>query len=50
MLLETAGLKQVQVAPAMPDISTPWTQLRQLRDSRRLLQSATPVDNVEPDK
>ncbi len=50
MLLETAGLEQVQVAPAMPDISTPWTQLRQLRDSRRLLQSAPPVDNVEPDR
>lgn len=49
-LLEIAGLEQVKVAPAMPDISTPWTQLRQLRDSRRLLQSAPPVDNVEPDK
>ncbi len=50
MLLETAGLKQVKVAPAMPDISAPWTQLRQLRDSRRLLQSATPVENVDPEK
>jgi len=47
VLLETAGLEQVNVAPAMPDISAPWTQLRQLRDSRRLLQSATPVENPE---
>lgn len=51
MLLETAGLEQVNVAPAMPDISAPWRQLRQLRDSRRLLQSATPVEeNPEPDQ
>jgi uroporphyrin-3 C-methyltransferase len=50
MLLETAGLKQVNIAPAMPDISAPWTQLRQLRDSRRLLQSATPVENLEPEQ
>jgi uroporphyrin-3 C-methyltransferase len=50
MLLETAGLKQVNIAPAMPDISAPWTQLRQLRDSRRLLQSATPVENQEPEQ
>jgi len=50
MLLETAGLEQVNVAPAMPDISAPWTQLRQLRDSRRLLQSAKPVENPEPGK
>jgi len=48
VLLETAGLEQVDVAPAMPDISAPWTQLRQLRDSRRLLQSATPVEKPEP--
>jgi len=44
MLLEVAALKQVDIAPRMPDISAPWTQLRQLRDSRRLLQSATPVE------
>ncbi|HEY5776403.1 MAG TPA: uroporphyrinogen-III C-methyltransferase [Xanthomonadales bacterium] len=50
MLLETSGLKQVNIAPAMPDISAPWTQLRQLRDSRRLLQSATPVENQEPEQ
>lgn len=50
LLLELAALKQVNIAPEMPDISAPWTQLRQLRDSRRLLQSATPVasgDSVE---
>lgn len=50
VLLETSGLEQVDVAPAMPDISAPWTQLRQLRDSRRLLQSAKPVDNPEPEQ
>jgi len=50
VLLETAGLEQVDVAPAMPDISAPWTQLRQLRDSRRLLQSAKPVENPEPEQ
>lgn len=48
-LLEVATLKQITIAPAMPDISGPWTQLRQLRDSRRLLQSATPVDNGDSD-
>jgi uroporphyrin-3 C-methyltransferase len=48
-LLEVATLKGITIAPAMPDISGPWTQLRQLRDSRRLLQSATPVDNGDPD-
>jgi len=51
LLLETAGLEQVDVAPAMPDISAPWKQLRQLRDSRRLLQSAAPVEETpEPDR
>jgi len=45
LLLETADLKGVNIAPAMPDISAPWTQLRQLRDSRRLLQSAAPVES-----
>ena len=56
MLLGIADLKQVNIAPEMPDISGPWTQLRQLRDSRRLLQSATPletatpVENVEPEE
>ena len=45
LLLETMGLKQVNIAPEMPDISAPWTQLRQLRDSRRLLQSATPLES-----
>jgi uncharacterized protein HemX len=47
MLLVVADLKQVDVAPQMPDISGPWTQLRQLRDSRRLLQSAAPVERVD---
>lgn len=50
VLLETSGLEQVDVSPAMPDISAPWTQLRQLRDSRRLLQSATPVEKPEPEQ
>jgi len=44
LLLEITALKQVDIAPEMPDISTPWAQLRQLRDSRRLLQSAAPVE------
>ena len=48
LLLGVASLKQVDITPELPDISGPWTQLRQLRDSRRLLQSATPVENVEP--
>ena len=43
LLLEIAALKAVNIAPRMPDISAPWTQLRQLRDSRRLLQSAAPL-------
>jgi uroporphyrin-3 C-methyltransferase len=51
-LLDSTGLKQVEIAPQMPDISAPWMQLRQLRDSRRLLQSSTPVEpeaaNSEP--
>lgn len=50
LLLETTKLQQVDIAPAMPDISAPWTQFRQLRDSRRLLQSTQPVaseDTVE---
>ena len=50
LLLGVAALKQVDIAPEMPDISGPWTQLRQLRDSRRLLQSATPVEIVEPEE
>lgn len=43
-LLAVAELKQVNIAMEMPDISAPWAQLRQLRDSRRLLQSTTPVE------
>jgi uroporphyrin-3 C-methyltransferase len=46
-LLEIAALKRQNIAPEMPDISAPWTQLRQLRDSRRLLRSATPVESAE---
>jgi uroporphyrin-3 C-methyltransferase len=45
LLEELAALKQVNIAPEMPDISAPWTQLRQLRDSRRLLQSAAPLES-----
>jgi len=37
-----AALQRIDIAPAMPDISAPWLQLRQLRDSRRLLRSAPP--------
>lgn len=50
LLHDVAVMEQLEIAPEMPDISAPWTQLRQLRDSRRLLQSATPVktaDSVE---
>ena len=50
LLLGVMALTQVDIAPEMPDISGPWTQLRQLRDSRRLLQSATPVEIVEPEE
>ena len=50
LLLGMEQLRQVEIAPEMPDISGPWVQLRQLRDSRRLLQNATPVENTEPDE
>ncbi len=43
-LREVAAMQKVDIAPEMPDISAPWTQLRQLRDSRRLLQSAPAVE------
>ena len=46
-LLEVEALRQVNIAPDMPDVSGPWTQLRQLRDSRRLLQSAAPLENTD---
>ncbi len=45
LLLEVTAIRQVNIAPGMPDISAPWTQLRQLRDSRRLLQLAAPVES-----
>jgi len=48
LLLEVTALKQVSIAPEMPDVSAPWIKLRQLRDSRRLLQSATPVEAAKP--
>jgi len=48
MLLETAAMKQVEIAPEMPDVSAAWTQLRQLRDSRRLLQTAPAVESGDP--
>ncbi len=41
------NLLGVDIAPAMPDISPPWLQLRQLRDSRRLLKSAPPPADGE---
>jgi uroporphyrin-3 C-methyltransferase len=47
LLFGTADLKGFNIAPALPDISAPWTQLRQLRDSRRLLQSAAPVEDED---
>lgn len=47
LLLEVVILGQIKIAPQMPDISAPWTQLRQLRDSRRLLQSAAPVSDAD---
>jgi len=46
-LLEVEALMQVNIEPEMPDISGPWTQLRQLRDSRRLLQIAAPLENPD---
>lgn len=46
-LLEVEALMQVNIEPEMPDISGPWTQLRQLRDSRRLLQVAAPLENPD---
>ena len=49
-LLEVASLKQISIAPEMPDISGPWTQMRQLRDSRRLLNSAAPVETEDSDE
>jgi uroporphyrin-3 C-methyltransferase len=48
LLMGVEELRQTDIAPEMPDISGPWTKLRQLRDSRRLLQSAIPVENPEP--
>lgn len=46
LLLEITAMQQLQIAPEMPDISGPWTQLRQLRDSRRLLQSAAAIEDT----
>jgi uroporphyrin-3 C-methyltransferase len=50
ILLDIAALQQVEIAPQMPDISAPWSQLRQLRDSRRLLQSAAPLESESTDE
>ncbi|MGD9264217.1 MAG: uroporphyrinogen-III C-methyltransferase [Lysobacterales bacterium] len=44
LLHETADLKGINVEPDLPDISAPWAQLRQIRDSRRLLQTVTPIE------
>ena len=46
LLLEVEAMKKLEISPQMPDISGPWTQLRQLRDSRRLLQSAAAVEDA----
>jgi uroporphyrin-3 C-methyltransferase len=48
MLLEVAAMEQLEIAPEMPDVSAAWTQLRQLRDSRRLLQTAPVVESADP--
>ena len=48
MLLESTAMKQFEIAPEMPDVSAAWTQLRQLRDSRRLLQTAPAVESADP--
>lgn len=50
LLAGVGALKQVNISPELPDISGPWAQLRQLRDSRRLLQSATPVESTDPNE
>lgn len=42
--VQIAYLRGVNIAAEMPDISAPWRQLRQLRDSRKLMHSATPVE------
>lgn len=47
MMQDLAALQLADIAPEMPDISGPWTQLQQLRDSRRLLNSAPAADPVE---
>ncbi len=47
LMREVASMKQTEIAPEMPDISAPWTQLRQLRDSRRLLQAVPATENTE---
>ena len=47
LLQKLASLQLVEVSPVMPDISAPWTQFQQLRDSRRLLNSP-PAVKAEP--
>lgn len=47
LLQELASLQLLEVSPVMPDISAPWTQLQQLRDSRRLL-NPPPAVKAEP--
>jgi uroporphyrin-3 C-methyltransferase len=47
LISEIEVLRTVNVTPEMPDISAPWTHLRQLRDSRRLLQTAAPVEGED---
>jgi uroporphyrin-3 C-methyltransferase len=48
MLQDIASLQLVEVSPAMPDISAPWSQLRQLRDSRKLLKDTPPLNAPPP--
>lgn len=47
LAVQLTHLRQVNIAAEMPDISAPWRQLRQLRDSRKLMNSTTPVDNSQ---
>ena len=47
LAVQLTQLRQVNIAAEMPDISASWRQLRQLRDSRRLLNSATPLEAVD---
>lgn len=43
---EVAALSQVKIAPELPDISAPWTQLRVIREARRPTAPA-PAETVQ---